>query len=134
EPLFPGIRALIEAFEAEGVLLGVATGKGRRGLNITLDQHGLLRHFVTCQTADDAPGKPNPEMLRRAMAATGAEPGKTAMIGDTTYDMLMALSAGTVAIGVAWGYHPPVELHAAGAHAVVAAADEVWPAWLRLTG
>jgi len=130
EPLFPGMRELLDALEADGIVLGVATGKGRRGLNITLDQHGLLGRFVTLQTVDDAPGKPHPEMLRRAMAEAGAAPATTAMIGDTTYDILMARNAGTAAVGVAWGYHPPAELHAAGAHAVVEAAHEV-RAWLR---
>ena len=131
EPLFPGVRELLDALEAEGVLLGVATGKGRRGLRITLEHHGLLGRFVTLQTADDAPGKPHPEMLRRAMAETGADPAATAMIGDTTFDILMALNAGTAAIGVGWGYHPPAELRAAGAHEVVDAAHEVRPAWAR---
>jgi phosphoglycolate phosphatase len=132
EPLFPGVRELLDALEAEGVVLGVATGKGRRGLRITLEHHGLLDRFVTLQTADDAPGKPHPEMLLRAMAETGADPATTAMIGDTTYDILMALSARTAAIGVSWGYHPPQELRTAGAHAVVAAAHEVPLAWLRV--
>jgi phosphoglycolate phosphatase len=131
EPLFPGVLALLDALDAEGVLLGVATGKGRRGLRITLEHHGLLDRFVTLQTADDAPGKPHPEMLRRAMAETGADPATTAMIGDTTYDILMALNAGTAAIGVGWGYHPPEELRAAGAHEVVDAAHDVRPAWAR---
>ncbi|MCW5770521.1 MAG: HAD-IA family hydrolase [Rhodospirillaceae bacterium] len=130
EPLFPGVRALLDALEAEGVLLGVATGKGRRGLRITLEQHGLLGRFVTLQTADDAPGKPDPAMLRRAMDEAGARAADTAMIGDTSYDMLMARNAGTAAIGVAWGYHPREELHAAGAHAVVDAAHEIARAWL----
>ena len=132
EPLFPGVRDLLDTLEGEGVLLGVATGKGQRGLRITLDQHGLLGRFVTLQTADDAPGKPNPAMLRQAMAAVGAEPSQTAMIGDTTFDILMARNAGTAAIGVAWGYHPPAELHAAGAHPVVEAAHEVKPVWYGL--
>jgi phosphoglycolate phosphatase len=130
EPLFPGVRELLDALAEEGLLLGVATGKGRRGLAITLERHGLLGRFVTLQTADDAPGKPDPAMLRRAMADAGAEPATTAMIGDTTYDILMARNAGTAAIGVAWGYHPAEELRAAGAHAVAEAAHEV-RAWLR---
>ncbi len=134
EPLFPGVVDLLDALEGEGVVLGIATGKGRRGLRITLEHHGLAGRFVTLQTADDAPGKPHPEMLRRAMAETGADAATTAMIGDTTYDILMALNAGTAAIGVSWGYHPPEELRAAGAHAVVAAAHEVRPAWLRVAG
>lgn len=131
EPLFPGIRELLDVLEAEGVVLGVATGKGRRGLRITLEHHGLLNRFTTLQTADDAPGKPHPEMLRRAMAETGADPAATAMIGDTTFDILMALNARTAAIGVGWGYHPAEELKAAGAHEVVEAAHEVRPAWAR---
>ena len=131
EPLFPGVRELLDALVAEGVILGVATGKGRRGLRITLEHHGLIERFTTLQTADDAPGKPHPEMLRRAMAETGADPAATAMIGDTTYDILMALNAGTAAIGVGWGYHPPEELKAAGAHEVAESAHDVRPAWAR---
>ena len=131
EPMFQGVRELLDALEAEGIVLGVATGKGRRGLRITLEHHGLLGRFTTLQTADDAPGKPHPEMLRRAMAETGVGAAVTAMIGDTTYDIVMALNAGTAAIGVGWGYHPPDELRAAGAHEVVDAAHEVRPAWAR---
>jgi phosphoglycolate phosphatase len=33
----------------------------------------------------------------------------------------MALAAGVGALGVAWGYHPAVELRRAGAHAVIEA-------------
>jgi phosphoglycolate phosphatase len=40
------------------------------------------------------------------------------MIGDTSYDMAMARSAGVTAMGVAWGYHAPQELLDAGAHYV----------------
>jgi phosphoglycolate phosphatase len=40
------------------------------------------------------------------------------MIGDTSFDIAMALNAGTHAVGVAWGYHEPHELTAAGAHRV----------------
>ena len=47
------------------------------------------------------------------------------MIGDTAYDMAMAKAAGTRALGVAWGYHPPAELLAAGAETVAANPDEL---------
>jgi phosphoglycolate phosphatase len=40
------------------------------------------------------------------------------MIGDTSYDMMMARAGNVRALGVAWGYHPPGELIAAGAHAI----------------
>jgi phosphoglycolate phosphatase len=58
-------------------------------------------------------------MLLRAMADTGAEAHRTVMVGDTTFDMEMARNAGTMSIGVAWGYHEAEELRSAGALAVV---------------
>jgi phosphoglycolate phosphatase len=120
EPLFPGIRELIEALAAPGIFLGVATGKNRRGLEHTLGVHGLRERFHTLQTADVCRSKPDPEMVLRAMAETGIEAASTVVIGDTSFDMEMARSAGATAVGVAWGYHEEAELWSAGAHAVIA--------------
>jgi phosphoglycolate phosphatase len=118
EPLYDGIGDAIDALEADGWLLGVATGKSDRGLAICLDHHGLTHRFVTLQTADRHPSKPHPSMIETAMADAGALPETTVMIGDTSFDMLMARNANVRAIGVAWGYHAAEDLHAAGAHAV----------------
>ncbi len=120
EPLYDGIAALLDALREAGWLLGVATGKSDRGLVHCLETHGLSGHFVTLQTADRHPSKPHPAMLEAALAAVGANPEDCAMIGDTAYDMAMATAAGTRALGVAWGYHPPAELLATGAEAVAA--------------
>ncbi|HET6621494.1 MAG TPA: HAD-IA family hydrolase [Dongiaceae bacterium] len=120
EPLFPGIRELIEALAAPGIFLGMATGKNRRGLEHTLGVHGLRERFHTLQTADVCRSKPDPEMVLRAMAETGIEAASTVVIGDTSFDMEMARSAGATAVGVAWGYHEEAELWSAGAHAVIA--------------
>ena len=64
-------------------------------------------------------------MLRQAMAEADAAPEDTIMVGDSTFDMLMARAAGVRALGVAWGYHAPGELIAAGAEAVAATAAEL---------
>ncbi len=119
EPLFDGTHEVLDALDAEGVLLGIATGKGMRGVRHVLERHGLSDRFVTIQTPEQAPGKPNPEMLFRAMAETGADRAHTVMIGDTSFDILMARAAGVSALGVAWGNHPTSELEAAGAHRLV---------------
>ena len=118
EPLYDGIAALIDRLEAEGWLLGVATGKSDRGLKLCLEAHGLADRFVTLQTADRHPSKPHPSMIEQAMAEAGAAPETTMMIGDTIWDIAMARAAGTLAIGVAWGYHDADELLRAGAHRV----------------
>ena len=119
EPLYDGALEALEELAISGTLLGVATGKSRRGLLHTLERHGLLDSFVVLKTADDAPGKPNPHMLLDAMAETGAMPETTVMIGDTVFDMAMARNARTQAIGVSWGYHARADLAAAGAHTVI---------------
>ncbi|MDQ3139257.1 MAG: HAD-IA family hydrolase [Pseudomonadota bacterium] len=116
EPLYDGIADVIDALEADGWLLGVATGKSDRGLGICLDHHGLTERFISLQTADRHPSKPHPSMIEQAIADAGASAETTMMIGDTSFDMAMARAAGVTAIGVAWGYHPPAELRAAGAH------------------
>ncbi len=121
EPLFDGIDMLIQDLAGNGWMLGVATGKSDRGLDHILTTHGLKHHFVTLQTADRHPSKPHPSMIETAIAEAGADPAATAMIGDTSYDMMMAVNAGVRAIGVAWGYHPADELIAAGAHGVALA-------------
>jgi phosphoglycolate phosphatase len=54
-------------------------------------------------------------MLETAMAEAGRVARDTVMIGDTVYDIEMAVGARARAIGVAWGYHTPDELLAAGA-------------------
>lgn len=119
EPLYDGITDAIDALEADGWLLGVATGKSDRGLALCLEHHGLTKRFVTLQTADRHPSKPHPSMIEAAMTVAGATRENTIMIGDTSFDMLMARNANVRAIGVTWGYHPADELHAAGAHAVI---------------
>ncbi len=120
EPLFPGVVEALDALDARGVLMGIATGKGRRGLDAVLGHHGLLHRFVTRITADDGPGKPHPAMLEMAMSEAGVPPERTAMVGDTTFDLEMARNAAVTGIGVAWGYHPPAALEGAGASFVAA--------------
>lgn len=115
EPLFEGIADLLAALEADGWLLGVATGKSDRGLTLCLDHHGVRSRFVTIQTGDRHPSKPDPSMILQAMADAGAAAQTTVMIGDTSFDMTMARAAGVTAIGAGWGYHDASELTAAGA-------------------
>ncbi|WP_417321095.1 HAD-IA family hydrolase [Emcibacter sp.] len=115
EPLFEDVREVLEHLTGEGYLLGVATGKSRRGLVNTLKNHDLEKYFITLNTADDGPGKPHPSMLLNAMRDAGTTPENTVMVGDTTFDIQMAKAARVCSVGVNWGYHPGEELVTAGA-------------------
>jgi len=136
EPLYPGAREALDALaRAPDTVLAIATGKSQRGVRAVLGAHGLFEHFVTIHTSDDAPSKPHPGMVLAAMAAAGAAPHETLMVGDTVFDIEMARAAGARAIGVTWGYHPPPALREAGAAAMVdhfaelaGAIDRLWAA------
>lgn len=114
-PLFPGTRAMLDRLSAEGAILGVATGKSRRGLDHLLAMHGLAEYFATTQVADDHPSKPHPSMLIAALEATGATPDGAVMVGDTEFDIEMGRAAGLRTVGVTWGYHPRARLARADA-------------------
>lgn len=117
-PLYPGILDMLEDLaRRDDLLLGVATGKSRRGLDALLDSLGLRRFFVNAQCADDHPSKPHPAMLNAALSETGCDASRAVMIGDTSFDMDMARAAGIAGVGVTWGYHARDRL--AGAAAVV---------------
>ena len=125
EPLFEGILPLLDALEAQGWLLAVATGKSDRGLRHCLESHGIHARFVSLQTADRHPSKPHPAMALAAIAEAGARPESSVVIGDTSFDIGMALAAGAGTIGAAWGYHEADELAAAGAHGVAIEPAEI---------
>lgn len=128
EPLYDGIAELIEALaRRDDVLIGMVTGKSRRGVERVIETHGFGRHFVTIRTADDCPSKPHPAMVLECCAEMGIDPASTFVIGDAVYDMQMARSAGARAIGVAWGYHNREGLFATGAHAVIDTPGELLP-------
>lgn len=113
-PLYPGARdALTRLSARDDLVLGVATGKSKRGLDKLIEGHGLEGVFVTQQVADFHPSKPHPSMIHQAMSDVGAQADQTAMIGDTSFDMEMAVAAGVYGLGVKWGYHPVGALRAA---------------------
>lgn len=122
EPLYPGARDVIQGFAGRhDVVLGVATGKSRRGVDVLFEREGFAGLFATIQTADDHPSKPHPSMIQTAMRETSCQPHQTVMIGDTTFDIEMARAAGVAALGVSWGYHDVEQLRAAGAQMVLSA-------------
>ncbi len=113
-PLYPGALAALERLHSvDEILLGVATGKARKGLDHAYASHNIGHFFETSQTADTHPSKPHPSMLHQTLADTGVEATQAVMVGDTEFDMEMGRAAGFKTIGVSWGYHPISRLGAA---------------------
>ena len=133
EPLFAGVaETLAELKRQSGLKLGIATGKSRKGAEFIVARHGWQGLFDTVQSADDAPSKPHPGMIQRAMAETGAAPARTAMVGDSSFDIEMAVAAGVVPVAVSWGFQPVEKLVTLGARYVLREFPEL-PAALGLS-
>jgi phosphoglycolate phosphatase len=126
EEIYPGVDATLRRLGLRrDVVLGTATGKALRGIHWLIernDWHGL---FTTLQGADTAASKPAPDMVLNACRETGIAPAHTLVIGDSIYDMQMAVSAGATAIGVSYGYGEAAELLETGARRIIHSFDEV---------
>ena len=133
QALFDGIPELLDGLEEQGYLLAIITSRSSHRLHELLEKEGIGNRFVSLKTTDHGPGKPSPDLMLQTLAETGIEARDAVMIGDTTFDVLMAWSAGTSAIGVSWGVHKPQELRDAGAHHEAEAIHELPAAIDRLT-
>jgi len=118
EPLYQGALESLDRLANEGWLIAMATGKSHRGIRAIFEMHPLESYFDTIWCADDGPGKPHPFMCEQAMAALGAEPDQSLIIGDAIHDIRMGLNAGIHTLGVSWGFGEAQELEEAGAHEV----------------
>ena len=102
---FPGVMDTLEKLQVEGHQLAVATGKSRRGLDRVFRNLQLQNFFHSSRCADETASKPHPQMLYELLAECGASKESTVMVGDTEYDMEMALKAQVPRIAVSYGAH-----------------------------
>lgn len=109
-PLFDGVIETMEHLTDAGFMLAVATGKGRNGLNKSLQRSGMARFMHASRCVDECFSKPHPQMLLELMDELGAMPERTLMIGDTSFDLQMAANAGVASLAVTYGAHPQTEL------------------------
>lgn len=119
-PLYPGAAEALAALASlPDTVLGIATGKSRRGFDFLVEEHDWAGLFQTVQVADHHPSKPHPSMILTCLDELGLTPAQAAMVGDTTFDMDMARGAGVAALGVGWGYHDAAALALSGARCVL---------------
>ena len=100
--LFDDALPLLQRLQSH-YILGIATGKSRRGLERALDDTGVRNYFSATRTADECASKPHPEMILSLCEEWGIAPQQTLMIGDTTHDLLTAHNAHATAIGICRG-------------------------------
>ena len=103
--LFPGAAETVRDLHSRGHYLAVATGKGRRGLDMALEKTGLGDFFHITRCADETRSKPHPLMLEEILTDLDLSPEEALMVGDTQYDLEMARNARMDSLAVTWGMH-----------------------------
>lgn len=126
---FVGAPEALRALHDAGYQLAIATGKSRRGLDRNLAETGLGACFAYSRCADESTPKPAPDMLEDLLLRSATLPEDTLMVGDTEYDMVMAMGAQVPAVGVACGVHDAGRLLQSGARTVLPDVAAL-PAWL----
>lgn len=111
--LFDGVLDFMNELKAGEVVLTVATGKSRVGLDRVLRNVNLSDYFAATRCADETQSKPHPLMLYELMDELSLNPESVLMVGDTTHDMVMARSAGIDCLAVTYGAHDPKTLGSA---------------------
>lgn len=119
----PGVLDVVEALRRRGIPQGIVTSKGQRETEILLQDLGMDHFDVVIGDDDRRPLKPHPAPVLAACAGLGLLPEHVAMVGDTTFDVQAAQTAGAWAVGVPWGIHSASTLREAGANVVRDARD-----------
>ncbi len=103
---FDGIEILLRELQNRGIKMSLATSKRRAPLERELKRFHWESFFDIYVTPDDIQSpKPNPESLINIINHFKCTPEQIMMIGDTTYDLLMAQNAGVPSIAVTYGFH-----------------------------
>lgn len=110
--LFNGVPEGLQSLREQGYCLAVATGKSRRGMDRVLAELGMHDFFDITRCADETLSKPDPLMLSEILASTGFTAEQSVLVGDTSYDLEMAINANMRSVGVSYGAHSQAILKA----------------------
>lgn len=118
---FPDIVDLLDALDAAGIALALATAKPRMVALAVLERQGLLERFeVVVGANEDESGAEKALVIGAALDALGhPDPATVIMVGDRQHDVEGAMAHGISAVGVTWGMGTADELTAAGARWLV---------------
>lgn len=100
-PLVPGVLDLLQALEAAGIAVAIASNGPRRKMQITLTPSGLWARFAPRihSAQDEFRPKPDPHMLRKAMAEAGTDAARTLFIDDSPAGAGAGPAAGVRTLG-----------------------------------
>ncbi|HJX68132.1 MAG TPA: HAD family phosphatase [Candidatus Limnocylindrales bacterium] len=118
QPL-PGATELLTALEGEGLTFCIATASQPGQVEANVKALGLPAPPAIVDASHVENAKPEPDLLLAAAAQLGVAPGGCWYVGDSAWDMMASIRAGTVAVAVTTGATSAEALLSAGAAVVV---------------
>ena len=134
-PLRPGIVALLQWLQQQGIPRGVATSTRRPLAPRKLENAGLLDYFDAVTAGNDVSRpKPAPDIYLLAAQRLGADPARCLALEDSPAGVTAALAAGMTVIQVPDLVMPDEALRARGHRIVASLTDAQRLLEVRLAG
>lgn len=117
---YDGIPELLDELTKRNIKKAVLSNKADNFTKIIIAQLLPKWHFeVVLGERPNAPKKPDPTVALEIADIMGISPDEVILLGDSSYDMQTAVSAGMFAAGALWGFREADELKSAGANALI---------------
>ena len=118
---YPGIPELLNMLAQRGIPAAVLSNKPHEFAVRCIE--AFLPRWRFAAVLGEQPGrprKPDPAGALEVARLLQAAPEAICYLGDTNTDMLTAVAAGMLPVGVLWGFRPEAELRASGAKHLLA--------------
>ncbi len=101
--VFPGVRETLDALQAKGVRMAIASTKKQAQLLRVAEHFNIVRYFAQLQGSDNIPYKPDPFIVNKIISDQQWDPAETLMVGDTDSDILAGKGAAIATCAVTYG-------------------------------
>ena len=124
---YDGIPEMLEELRRRNIPMAICTNKQQSAADAIVE--ALFPKNMFQEVIGDRrglPRKPDPQKVLHIARRMGVSPASTAYFGDTAVDMDTAHNAGTLAVGVLWGFRPQQELTEHGAQILLSHPRELF--------
>jgi HAD superfamily hydrolase (TIGR01509 family) len=122
----PGVAELIAELDRRGIAWAIATSSRKEQVADSVAALGLRDEPMIVDASHVKHAKPEPDLLLLAAHRLSVDPANCWYVGDSTWDMVSAVAAGMIAIGITVGSAvDAATLQGAGAAAVLSSLDDL---------
>lgn len=124
--LFDGVKQMLRELNRQRIRCFVLSSKKTESLIRNTDNLNITTYFKDIIGSDRVTAyKPDPAGILAILDMENLSPKEVIMVGDATYDIIMANTAGVESVAVLWGSHSRVELEEENPTYIVSSTTEL---------